>query len=646
MPIANSGCGDGTTSAERRGLPHLHPHLVAPPQSAREFFLQSFLMTPPSSGNQKKRTDSQYDRYAILPATSENEDNNNGKRKQKPIFVLHVGLPKTGTTFLQCFLCSNPNVTVPVLAKDNFAYVGTCPYTDCRLQEPQSDDDGGLEPFLQHSYEDVFLRPRAVEEDSKYAVGIGPVPHTREMAYKPANNEKENYHDPSSHVKVPQLHPNFLRHLENSFDRNALMIFEGCSMLSAKHIRALAAVLNPNWNVHVVVQYRPLYSWLPSKYMSVLKPSRQPPFRIWPGQYDAKTNTTGTTIPPFDLDDRGVFSQYVRNHLQLRQQSSRGDANHGQQQQGEEDGGPQHPAETVRNNFALHFENVHVLPYVEQRREREGAAAAVDPLLDFFFCTVLKYVSPTTCELLVRQRRQQNSGAAKQQKKIPDDTEVASRNRQFPINYDLLAVEAYLQGLFNTDDDDDEKNTNRKRQFLSREKVTYLVAQQQEDVFKRTPTQFQYRTCLPNSTLERLERISLALEQRLFPPGSSSAVVFKVASQGDGDTTINDVALDDEQVHHDGFVRAHEKQYCTVDAAKTLQMDSQWRDFFASLDKREDEDGDGASDDGSVDNDDGTETGDEDPNDDEEGADEDQSEHELEEGDFVDDEEEGAEALA
>ena len=46
----------------------------------------------------------------------------------RPTLILHVGLPKTGTTFLQTSLCGNYQHTEPVLLRDRLVYLGTCPY--------------------------------------------------------------------------------------------------------------------------------------------------------------------------------------------------------------------------------------------------------------------------------------------------------------------------------------------------------------------------------------------------------------------------------------------------------------------------------------------------------------------------------------
>jgi hypothetical protein len=48
--------------------------------------------------------------------------------RRKPTLLLHVGLEKTGTTFLQCSLCSRNRVTEPILLQDNWIFLGTCPF--------------------------------------------------------------------------------------------------------------------------------------------------------------------------------------------------------------------------------------------------------------------------------------------------------------------------------------------------------------------------------------------------------------------------------------------------------------------------------------------------------------------------------------
>ena len=45
----------------------------------------------------------------------------------RPTFHLHIGMPKTATTYLKCSLCSNPNTNL-ILGQDNWMYIGTCPH--------------------------------------------------------------------------------------------------------------------------------------------------------------------------------------------------------------------------------------------------------------------------------------------------------------------------------------------------------------------------------------------------------------------------------------------------------------------------------------------------------------------------------------
>jgi hypothetical protein len=59
----------------------------------------------------------------MLPNTTEEHQSSS-----RPQLILHVGLPKTGTTYLQCSLCSQFHITEPILLRDNWVYLGTCPY--------------------------------------------------------------------------------------------------------------------------------------------------------------------------------------------------------------------------------------------------------------------------------------------------------------------------------------------------------------------------------------------------------------------------------------------------------------------------------------------------------------------------------------
>lgn len=67
---------------------------------------------------------------SILQSTSSMFPNSTEEYRSsnRPQLIVHVGLPKTGTTYLQCSLCSQFNITEPILLRDNWVYLGTCPY--------------------------------------------------------------------------------------------------------------------------------------------------------------------------------------------------------------------------------------------------------------------------------------------------------------------------------------------------------------------------------------------------------------------------------------------------------------------------------------------------------------------------------------
>lgn len=141
------------------------------------------------------------------------------------------------------------------------------------------------------------------------------------------------------------------------------------------------------------------------------------------------------------------------------------------------------------------------------------------------------------------------------------------RNPMYPINYDLLAVEAYNQKLFDFDVRD-----KRDRWRLHRERLTMLAGRQQRQ-WDLSHDEFKYMICLPNATLQRFEHLSLTLERNLFQTEWSSSP--------DGS----------ERAHRDGFANALNvgRKFCYVDAKTTLEKEKRWRDFFISLNEDDDD---------------------------------------------------------
>jgi hypothetical protein len=364
-----------------------------------------------------------------------------GKHRDLPVFVLAVGLPKTGTTSLQCSLCSRSNETEPILLKDNFVYLGTCPYQSCDLKAIP-------EQFLWHHHPSFFTGKRTKEAKANR---FGAFPHS--------DTERIDTSD-----TLPELADTFVDMVNDARGKglNAITVFEGFSIFSARHIKALADFLNPNWNVHVIVSYRPLYAWLPSKYNSVFKSARNKATHAWPGkEHHAIPTIRGERMLFFDLDGRKDFTDYV-HELERYQQ---------------------HPTQIVRENYLRQFDTVSIVPLHQIQAHGKGDAA-----LDYLFCHVLENAANTCSKV--------REGLIGSGRANPSET----------MNYDFLAVAAYEQDLIPHDD---------SIYIFRRRIVTSLIKRRQEDFLNLSSQSFPL-TCMPNATLSRLEDLSLLVERKLF----------------------------------------------------------------------------------------------------------------------------------
>lgn len=453
------------------------------------------------------------------------------QKQHLPLFLLHVGLPKTGTTFLQCSLCANANHTEPVLQQDNLVYLGTCPVHSCGLSEWPNQ-------FIYHWHPSFF--PNGLTKEAK-GNALGPFPYS-------------DLERVDTREKLPRLEPDFMQRVNavrKQGNQHAMLVFEGCHIFSNRHIQALANFLRPQWNVHIVVAYRPLYDWLPSKYNSVNKPARNPAADAWPNQtVPDYPDLVGAPILPFDLDHRHEFSELVADLEQKYQQ---------------------HPTQIVRDNYARHFgdDHVHIMPLhlLQQQQQQSAQKGKGDPMLVYLFCFLIP-------RLLPPQQGSSHSNYVDN----PEDGGTISHtcnevlrgtmdhgeqaNPSEELSYDLLAVEAYNQGLFRV--------TDPSLYRTQRGTVGWKVQKRQERVLKKTAKDFPVE-CLSNATLQRLEQMSLLMERKLF------------ISNKDNGLSKNDWTDQDEQALRAGFQKAVAKRkYCHVDTKKVL-ADPEWRLFFKRI---------------------------------------------------------------
>lgn len=361
----------------------------------------------------------------------------------KPSFIFYVGIPKTATTFIQCTICANIKVTRPILLKDNYEYIGTCPFRACGIEETPSEQ-------LRHRRNAFFKNAPQLSE------GMGPILH----------HPRKGDHISSG----IELSDEFREKVSAVFKRrhNAVMVFEGAHVFPDNLIQSLSEYLTPQWNVKIVVGYRPLYDWLPSKYNSVYKNDLD---KSWPGKPDLNDRNIAKEVLPFDLDDRGKFSSMVHSFENVYHK---------------------HPTEIVRDNFLLYFRDVVILA-LNKLPEANGKG---DPILENFFCTIV----PNASQIC----RDVQDGAMN----FP-----SSRNPSVSFDEDLLAVAAYRRG-----------NLLGKWQEAkpgNRAVVRYAIAeyyrQELNNITKKASSSYTFPLiCWSNNKLKRLNDLSLQLERQLF----------------------------------------------------------------------------------------------------------------------------------
>lgn len=253
------------------------------------------------------------------------------------------------------------------------------------------------------------------------------------------------------------------------------------------------------YDVWAIITYRPLYSWLLSWYNQKYK--RMPNNDHWPGELD-KDNFTVLEAKPFDLDNR-----YEKHKGQPTPSFSEFVYDY-------EVVYKKHPAHITYDSYKMHINNTHILPSHQA------------PQLEYIFCNILPN-SPHICEEIKAGRL-----------RVPTGINTSSN-----LDIDILAVAAWRAGLIPKD----YRRANAHNNIIKR------LEELQTRGYK-LPLQ-----CLPQEKLDRLERLSLFVEHRLFNSTWTA---------------------EQEEQHHKGFMEAvEESKFCNVNTTAVLE-DPDWRDFF------------------------------------------------------------------
>jgi len=310
--------------------------------------------------------------------------------------------------------------------------------------------------------------------------------------------------------------------MSNQRGHHAFMVYEGASTFPDAHIAAVAAYLQSSWNVQIVVGYRPLHEWLPSKYNSVYKCTLT---SQWPGELRrADGRQKHEEVLPFDIEDRGKFSDMFNNFATKYHK---------------------HPTEIVRDNYQRYFGSNNVVVMGRPRPPQTTTMAQGDPLLEHLFCSVIGN-APHICEAVIQGRMEFPSTA---------------QNPSVSLNEDQLAVAAYRAGLLlpqaNNNNNTATVVVHGNQWHAVRESIRkHLKKLQKDNGSYEFPLEWWSK-----DKLDRLEQLSLELERQLFAATWNS---------------------EQEQAHREGFAKAvANKKFCHMDTVATLQQ-PEWKSFFES----------------------------------------------------------------
>lgn len=196
----------------------------------------------------------------LIDALCPDESSNSDPAAERPTFYLHVGLHKTGTTFLQDALSQSPQLEKEFFFADNLEYLGTCPL--------------GRDPkYVLHGPYNVFE--------------FHPPGHPYIELAK--NGNFTEYKDDYALTNAF----NFLSRVEElrKEGRNVLMVYEVFSVSTDRMVERLKQFLSPTWNVKVLVVHRFLHEWLLSNHNQLYR-LIAPDYRSWTKQ-----------VKPFDLEN-------------------------------------------------------------------------------------------------------------------------------------------------------------------------------------------------------------------------------------------------------------------------------------------------------------------------------------------------------
>ena len=187
------------------------------------------------------------------------------KDNDKPLFLLHVGPPKTGTTTLQYFLSEYRDS----FAKDNWLYVG-------RWYDEEGEWMGYHDPpFAQMTEFECQVHTYADDsQDEEW--GLVAIYNDYLESFEDGYNSTQEVppelrFDWTHNIHAPECWKRFLAEMHR-IRRAGMNVLVSDEMICIRghnqeefHFDMLKDTLSPDWNVQIMATYRRFHAWLPSE---------------------------------------------------------------------------------------------------------------------------------------------------------------------------------------------------------------------------------------------------------------------------------------------------------------------------------------------------------------------------------------------
>ena len=472
-------------------------------------------------------------------AASRPVDNATGSSKfasGRPIFILHVGPPKTGSTTLQCTLESLRRE----LDEDGLAYIGRpeCASMGIDVDPRNKREFHKLESVLVTGY-DCQRKMNEWEQQNKQEINVNV---SSAAAIMPTSTVQPAW---------PSCWQEFLQHLEAHLreGKNHVMFSDEAMAnrltRSSKYKPSLpypwrtlrTSLEQRGWDVRILLVHRPLYDYLPSVYVEQYKygPNKVK-LQRWFGGDDSSgdggvgaSSSTGSTCPqqggrkvprPFDTDTKEItIARLIEEGQALYPK----------------------PAQVFKLCQKHGFKTM-LVDMMESFDSPNRRNNKVD-FIQHIVCNVLPGTS-RTCRALL-------DGA--DEVKIEDgqtEGKAPHLNPSLPLAYDFIAVEACQRGLLNGIK-------------VERDVARRAIQRHQEYDLGLSAIDFPL-ICPDNETMAKILQLSIAQERELRM----------------GRYTQDDFDRHEEEYWNGPISK---RKYCTVDARKVVK-DEGWANFFLSLD--------------------------------------------------------------